>query len=74
MNWVNIDKPTKTITLHRPDCKYIPVKESIFKGIERELRDGGWFPFMSMDEAQQLYFDKHPEFKQKTCSSCRMWD
>jgi hypothetical protein len=31
MNWVNVDKPTKTLTFHKFNCDYIPSKESSFK-------------------------------------------
>jgi hypothetical protein len=30
----------------------IPLKESSIKGIKRNLRNGGWFPFLSLDKAQ----------------------
>ncbi|MEQ6378784.1 hypothetical protein RZN25_18535 [Bacillaceae bacterium S4-13-56] len=70
MNWVNVDKPTKTLTIHNAYCNYIPSKESSFKGIKCELIDGGWFSFVTMDEAKRLYFDKYPDFKQKVCNSC----
>ncbi|GAE34077.1 hypothetical protein [Halalkalibacter akibai] len=43
MIWINIDKPTKTYTVHKRSCYYIPERDTNFKGIERELGDGGWF-------------------------------
>ncbi|MFD1851342.1 hypothetical protein [Oceanobacillus bengalensis] len=71
MIWMNIDKPTKTITTHKPNCNYIPKKEPKHKGIERELRDGGWFAIGSDEYDRQFFYNIYPEFKRKTCNSCK---
>ena len=53
MVWVNVDKPTKKLTMHTNlSCIYVlKKKETPFKGIEELKRDGGWFSFNNEDEA-----------------------
>ena len=53
MVWVNIDKPTKKITIHtNENCTYVvDKKETPYKGIEELKRDGGWISFNGEDEA-----------------------
>jgi len=51
--WVNVDKPTKTCTIHVRGCEYDNRKiETEYKGIGNLKRDGGWLPFESLKEAQ----------------------
>ncbi len=52
MFWVNIDKPTKTCVIHKEGCRYILSEETPYKGIERLKCDGGWFSFVSLEEAE----------------------
>ncbi|WP_140321956.1 hypothetical protein [Oceanobacillus rekensis] len=68
--WINIDKQTKSIKIHQANCKYIVKKESSYKGIERELRDGGWFAIDSTEEAQQFFYYSYPNFERKKCNAC----
>ena len=53
MVWVNIDKPTKKITIHtNENCTYvIDKKETPCKVIEKLKRDGGRISFNGEDEA-----------------------
>jgi len=71
MFWMNIDKPTKTITIHSNTCKYVVKKETKYKGIERERRDGGWYLIDSTLESQQFYHYSYPHFDRKRCGSCQ---
>jgi len=71
MFWINIDKPTKTITLHSDSCKYVLKEETKFKGIERERRDGGWYAIDSTIESQQFFHYIYPHFERKECGVCR---
>ena len=50
--WVNVDKPTKTCTIHRRECGHVLKSETPYKGIKRLKRDGGWFSFASAEEAE----------------------
>ena len=54
MIWVNVDKPTKKLTIHtNPNCIYVlNKKETLNKGIGKLKRDGGWISFISIEEAQ----------------------
>jgi hypothetical protein len=54
MIWVNVDKPTKKLTIHTNlSCVYVlDKKETPYKGIEELKRDGGWISFNDEDEAQ----------------------
>lgn len=66
MIWVNIDKPTKKITIHTdPNCIYIPKGETPYKGIERLKRDGGWLSFSTLSEAQD--YCNNLNFNTTTC-------
>ncbi|RLL47753.1 hypothetical protein D8M04_00265 [Oceanobacillus piezotolerans] len=71
MFWINIDKSAKTITRHEPHCNFIPKQETKFKGLQRELRDGGWFSIHPYEYDQQFYYSIYPDFKRKQCGSCR---
>jgi len=44
MLWLNIDKPTKTITVHSVEtCRHVQNRhETKLKGIDWMKRDGGW--------------------------------
>ncbi|AXI10168.1 hypothetical protein CV093_15995 [Oceanobacillus sp. 143] len=70
MFWINIDKPTKTIKIHHTECKYIVKKETKYKGLERELRDGGWFLIDSSEAAQQFFYYSYPDFDRRQCNAC----
>lgn len=70
MFWINIDKPTKTVTIHSDTCKYVVKKETKYKGIERERRDGGWYTIDSTIDAQQFYYYSYPHFQRKICANC----
>lgn len=54
MIWVNVDKPTKKLTIHTdPSCEYVLNKrETNCKGIEEMKRDGGWVSFDSLEKAK----------------------
>lgn len=59
MVWVNVDIPCKTCTIHLETCRYVCwfVKGDTkpqFKGIEELKRDGGWFSFHSMEQAEDF--------------------
>ena len=54
MIWVNVDKPTKKLTIHTdPSCEYVLNKrETNCKGIEEMKRDGGWVSFDNLEKAK----------------------
>ncbi len=49
---VNVDKPTKKCTIHKEECRWVLRKETSYKGIGEIKRDGGWFGFASIGEAE----------------------
>jgi len=56
MFWVNVDKPdNKTCTIHSEGCGHILKSETPYKGIGELKRDGGWFCFASLEEAENYY-------------------
>lgn len=57
MIWLNIDKPTRKCTLHaNSQCTHLlKKKETMYKGLGRLKRDGGWLYFGSTRVAV-LYF------------------
>ncbi|MEK3853456.1 hypothetical protein [Cytobacillus sp. FSL H8-0458] len=65
--WVNIDKPTRTYTIHKAGtCTYvIQKKETKHKGIGKLKEDGGWLPFESMDYVNKFIGDKFSKYEMK---------
>ena len=60
--WINIDIPTKKITVHHK-CTYTEkMKETSFKGIGTLKRDGGWLKVDSLKAAEQLFEEKYSHF------------
>ncbi len=56
MFWVNVDKPgNRKCTIHKEGCRFILSEETPYKGIERLKRDGRWFHFASIEEAENYY-------------------
>lgn len=44
---VNVDKPTRTCTIHKEGCRYVLKNETPLKGIGELKDDGGWvFPLL----------------------------
>ncbi|MEL1135061.1 hypothetical protein AAC978_07735 [Desulfitobacterium sp. THU1] len=68
--WINIDKPTKKVTLHEKHCSFVPTTDSKYKKINNMGRDGGWKEFKNREEALRFYGDNFPEFKRGFCYSC----
>ena len=53
MFWVNVDEPdNRKCTIHGEECRYVLKSETPYKGIGRLKCDGGWFPFPSIEEAE----------------------
>ncbi|WP_085991227.1 hypothetical protein [Oceanobacillus senegalensis] len=70
MYWINVDKSTKTVTIHKPGCIHIPRKEPKSKGLERERKAGGWFSIQPIEEDWQLFYQSYPDYERKKCTSC----
>ena len=52
---LNLDKPTRTATLHSDGCPMVPTpRETQWKLLEKMGRDGGWFTVSSDAEAHTL--------------------
>jgi hypothetical protein len=67
---LNIDKPTKSCTLHLSNCNSLLIKETKKKGIGQLLEDGGWIEFFSKEEAINCYESKHLSYSFRGCSKC----
>lgn len=70
--WVNVDKPTKTCTIHADEgCTYVKDRqETPFKGVGELKRDGGWISFNSVDEARNWCQSKYTRYEIKSCKLC----
>ena len=59
MVWMNIDIPTRRCVIHSDKCSWVNrihnEDRPKYKGIEILERDGGWFQFTSVDEANNCY-------------------
>jgi hypothetical protein len=54
--WVNIDIPLKKYVIHwQMNCAFLGKNDqSSYKGVGILLRDGGWLPFDTLQEAQDF--------------------
>lgn len=57
--WIDIDKPTKTFSIHSQNNSRNPK----FKGINQILRDGGWFEKESYEASITLYKSQYSDYK-----------
>ncbi|HEY4554661.1 MAG TPA: hypothetical protein VIG80_15815 [Bacillaceae bacterium] len=68
--WINVDIPTRTCTVHQSSCSYTRMAETPYKGIGKDLRDGGWHSFQSAEQAEACQRTKYSDYKYKTCGRC----
>lgn len=77
--WLNIDKPTRKVTLHVAVCRYVRKRdESEYKptapSIYKLHRDGGWveFPFTADAEKGFAAYGEitEAELEFRRCSTC----
>jgi hypothetical protein len=68
--WLNIDKPTKKVTLHGDTCTYIPTSDSKYKKLNGLLRDGGWLHFVNREQALIHQEENYSDYKSGHCSTC----
>jgi hypothetical protein len=74
MYLLNIDKPTKSCTLHFLNCYTILLEGTKRKGIDHLLEDGGWIKFTSKEEAISSYDSEYKGFSFKDCGKCMKRD
>lgn len=60
--WVNVDRPTRTCTFHSGDCRYVKKSATRLKGLNESLKDGGWFLFQTMPEAEAFCNEEWKNF------------
>ncbi|NIK80535.1 hypothetical protein FHS15_005725 [Paenibacillus castaneae] len=53
--WVNYDKPTKTVTFHQDNCRYVPTVPTARKGFGEMANDGGWEHVTSEHHAKMTF-------------------
>ena len=70
MFWLDVDKPTKTATVHRDECVHAVPECGEHKGVNEMLRDGGWLSFDSVGEAMRLHKERRLTGKIVMCSVC----
>ena len=61
---MNIDKPTKTCTLHADNqCTYLKtLQDKPYRGVNELKRHGGWLSFENVREAQEYYLAKFDNY------------
>ena len=66
MYWVHVYNPLKECVIHTGQCYYVHSfaigKGTQYQGVNELKRDGGWFQFESLEDAQMNY---RREWKQK---------
>ncbi|CAM3854775.1 hypothetical protein [Mesobacillus thioparans] len=68
--WLNVDKPTKKVTLHEDNCSFIPITGTKFKKLNGLARDGGWLHFKNREEALLECEHNYREYKRGYCFRC----
>lgn len=68
--WLNVDIPTKKVTIHEDDCRYIPKGDSKYKKLNGLLRDGGWLNYKNREEALLEYEHNYREYERGYCFTC----
>ncbi|ESU31902.1 hypothetical protein G3A_14195 [Bacillus sp. 17376] len=68
--WLNVDIPTKKVTIHEDDCPYIPKGDSKYKKLNGLLRDGGWLNYKNREEALLEYEHNYREYERGYCFTC----
>ena len=65
MVWLNVDKPTKKITLHtHKSCYYVQSKgETSLKGLGDLKIDGSWLGFSSKEDVRAYCQSNFPQYK-----------
>lgn len=73
MYWLNVDKPDLACTLHRENCSSWPENKPKYKGFGELKRDGGWFSFKTVTDADSFYRDswKYQGYRWVRCSLCK---
>jgi len=70
MFWLDVDKPTKTATVHRDECVHAVPGGGEQKGVNEMRRDGGWFSFDSVGEAMRFHKEQQLTGRVIMCSHC----
>lgn len=68
--WMNVDYPDKCCTVHKKSCSYVLSSETTTKGIERNLKDGGWYQFESISDAENNHRSFYGQLRYKKCKKC----
>lgn len=63
--WLNVDRPTKKCTIHSDEnCIYVVEKgETPYKGLEKMKKDGGWFSFKNIADAERFCKTRFPDYE-----------
>jgi hypothetical protein len=68
---LNIDKPTRTATLHVEGCSMVPIPLGTqWKLLDQMGRDGGWFTAASEVEARRVAQREFPRCDFIRCERC----
>ena len=68
--WLNIDFPSKTVTLHKDSCMLCKPYEQKNKGVNKLLPNGGWYDFKTIEAAKALYEKYYDSFRWHECKRC----
>ncbi len=70
MHWMNVDFPNQSCTAHYRSCSYAKPYETANKGVKKELSDGGWFEFTTLEEAEANHQKNYSHLKFNKCQKC----
>jgi hypothetical protein len=69
--WLNVDVPSKTVRVHKEECRYCRPSPSLLKGVNKMEREGAWFSFDTYQEAMRFYREHFlGKMALKTCKVC----
>jgi hypothetical protein len=70
--WLNVDIPSKTVVVHKEECRYCRPNTSLLKGLNKMLKEGAWFSFDRYQDAI-IYYREHflETMTLKTCKVCK---
>lgn len=70
--WLNVDFDPREYScrLHKENCRFILRKPTLYKGIGKLKRDGGWLQFETFEKAKTWHNNNYPKIPWKPCKVC----
>ena len=72
MIWLNVYVPSKTVRIHKEECRYCRPNSSLLKGLNKMQKEGAWFSFDTYQDAMKYYREHFLEkMTLKSCNVCK---